>query len=236
VSALVASYVPVSWEEQLGRSIAERLAPRGKHCTNATLSQAIHSITKTLTAPLSPTGYSFQVIVIDDPLVNAFAAPGGYIVVFRGLLERTRTPEQLAGVLAHEIQHIVHQHATRALLQNASTDLLLAAMTGSVSTAHGLEGTRTLGLLRYSRQHENEADTEALKLLISAKVDPVGLTGFFVELGAEDRKSSGLRTYLSTHPSSEDRVTNLLSLERQWIYQPVKLLKDADWGKIRNLC
>jgi predicted Zn-dependent protease len=90
----------------------------------------LEEITKTLTAPLPNTHYTFRVMVVNDPIVNALAAPGGYILVFRGLLDRTRSPEELAGVLAHESQHVLKRHTTRALLENVSSGLLVAALMG----------------------------------------------------------------------------------------------------------
>ena len=236
LSTLLAARVPVAWEERLGHAMAERVAPNGKRCTGQALKQAINSILHTLTGALVDVPYTFQVIVVNDHIMNAFAAPGGYILVFRGLLERTRNPEELAGVLAHEIQHIVHKHATRALLQNASTKLLLAALTGEMSGAFGLEGANTLGALRYSRQHEEEADAEGMKLLIAANVNPSGMVNFLDGLRSEGLSTSGFMTYLSTHPSTDDRIQKL-----QWVkwpanFKPVKLLQDFDWSDVKETC
>src|SRR5882724_4250501 len=92
----------------------------------------------------APDTYRIRVTIVDHPAVNAFAAPGGHIVVLRGLLERTRTPEELAGVLAHEIQHVYHRHPTRLVVQHTSAGLLAAAVAGDVSAlmAYSLEAAR----------------------------------------------------------------------------------------------
>ncbi|MDA2912290.1 M48 family metallopeptidase, partial [Nitrospiraceae bacterium AH_259_D15_M11_P09] len=84
-----------------------------------------------------------------------------YIVLFKGLLDRSDSAEELAGVLAHEMQHVIQRHGTRALLQRASIGILLAAMTGDVSSAatFGVGVASTLGTLSYSRRAEEEADT-----------------------------------------------------------------------------
>src|SRR5260370_1392343 len=136
--------------------------------------------------PARPPGapYTFRVYIVDVPVFNAFAAPGGTGVVFRGLLERTDSPEQLAGVLAHELQHVVQRHSTRAIVQHTSSGLLIAALTGDVTgpLAYGLEAARVLGQLRYSRDAEEEADTEGLKMLLAARVDPAGMIAFFKAL------------------------------------------------------
>lgn len=177
-------------------------------------------------------------IVVNDPIVNALAAPGGYILVFRGLLERTRSPEELAGVLAHEFQHILKRHATRALLQNVSSGLLVAALMGDASgvMAFGLESAQTLGTLRYSRQNEEEADTEGMRLLIQAGIDPAGMIAFFEVLQRGDRRGPTISQYLSTHPQTQERLERLRSLAAQSQVKPVELLPDYDWRDIRNIC
>jgi predicted Zn-dependent protease len=238
VASVVTSRVPVSWEERLGQSVVEHLAPERKRCTDRNRARMIDEITATLTAPLPNSPYTFRVMVVNDPMVNALAAPGGYVLVFRGLLERTRTPEELAGVLAHEFQHVLKRHATRALLQNVSSGLLVAALMGDVSgvMAFGLESARTLGALRYSRQNEEEADAEGMRLLIQAGIDPAGMIAFFEVLQRGDRRGAALFQYLSTHPQTQERVERLKSLAAQSHVKSVKLLPDYDWRDIRRIC
>jgi predicted Zn-dependent protease len=172
--------------------------------------------------------------------VNAIAAPGGFIVLFRGLVEQTQTPEELAGVLAHEMQHVVKRHATRLLVQNASTSLLLAALTGDARNAMtlGLEGARILGILRYSRQYEEEADQEGMRMLIAARIDPAGLVRFFESLEEKEPGKEGpaFLTYLSTHPSTADRVEGLKSLAAKADGQWITLVPDLQWREITRLC
>ncbi len=238
VAWVVASRVPVSWEERLGQSAIEHLAPPGKRCTDRDRARMIDGITAALTAPLSNNPYTFRVMVVNDPTVNALAAPGGYVLVFRGLLERTRSPEELAGVLAHEFQHVLHRHATRALLQNVSSGLLVAALTGDASgvMAFGLESARTLGALRYSRRNEEEADAEGMRMLIQARIDPGGMIAFFEVLRREEGRGAALLQYLSTHPQTKDRVERLKLLAAQSRVTLVKLLPDYDWRDIRRIC
>src|SRR5437899_1914268 len=83
--------------------------------------EAIGAIVKRLMEPQPISPYTVRVTVVDDGTVNAFAVPGGQVVLLRGLVERTRTPEELAGVLAHELQHVLQRHTTRLLLQHAAT-------------------------------------------------------------------------------------------------------------------
>jgi beta-barrel assembly-enhancing protease len=238
LASVVAPRVPPSWEEHLGRTVSDHLAPEAKRCTEPTRTQAIQEITATLLAPVRDPRYTFRVTVVDDPSVNALAAPGGYVVVFRGLLEQTQSADELAGVLAHEFQHILLRHATRALLRHASTSLLLAGLTGDMSGAmvYGLEGARILGELRYSRRDEEEADREGLRMLLAAGLDPSGMIAFFETLRKQQGKGLILPQYLSTHPSTDKRVERLRSLAPPAKSIPVRLLPGRDWRDIRNIC
>jgi predicted Zn-dependent protease len=237
---VVASHVPTSWEEGLGEAVIENLAPASRRCTDPTLTRAVDEITLTLTRTLASSPYTFRVAVVDNPTVNAIAAPGGFIVLFQGLVERTQTPEELAGVLAHEVQHVVRRHATRMLVQNASTGLLLAALTGDATGAmrFGLEGARILGILRYSRDHEEEADLEGIRMLIAARIDPAGLVRFFesVKENEQNKEESTLLTYLSTHPSTAHRVERLKALAAEAEGQWITLVPDLQWQEVSQRC
>jgi len=238
VASLAASRVPVSWEERLGRAVMAHLAPPGKRCPDPARARLIEEIGAALTGPLANNPYTFRVMVVNDRTVNALAAPGGYVVVFRGLLERTQTPEELAGVLAHEFQHILKRHATRALLQRVSSGLLVAAMTGDASglTAFGLESAAVLGELHYSRESEAEADAEGMRMLLRANIDPAGMITFFERLRRGGGRSPALFRYLSTHPETDDRIRALKSLAANPPERPVRLLPDYDWRDVRKIC
>jgi predicted Zn-dependent protease len=171
-------------------------------------------------------------------MINAFAAPGGTIIVMRGLLEQTKNPEELAGVLAHEMQHIIQRHTTQLLIQQASIGVLVTAMTGTTNqaTSYGLETARAFGLMRYSRGIEEEADIGGMQMLLEAGIDPEGMVTFFGTLKEKGPKLPSMLKYLSTHPCADDRIEKLKSLaarnRRDW----VPLLKGYDWSDIKNIC
>ncbi|MBW8065131.1 MAG: M48 family metallopeptidase [Nitrospira sp.] len=238
LATVVVSHVPVTWEERLGEGIIQKLAPPSKQCTEPKRLQAINQIVTALAATLPDHGYTFQVLVVSNPTVNALAAPGGYIVLFKGLLDRSDSAEELAGVLAHEMQHVIQRHGTRALLQRASIGILLAAMTGDVSSAatFGVGVASTLGTLSYSRRAEEEADTEAMRMLLASRVDPSGMILFFEKLQRKHGNSPEAFKYLSSHPAAEDRITNLQALSRTSHDEPRKLLPDFEWRDMDEIC
>jgi predicted Zn-dependent protease len=238
LAALTAPRVPVAWEEALGRSAMEYLGPPELICRDPRLLEALDRIMVRLAGAVPASPYTFRLAVVNRPLVNAMAAPGGHIVVYRGLLERTRSPEELAGVLAHEMQHVVQRHATQAVIQHASTGLLLAALTGDMTgpLVYGLQSARVLGQLQYSRRAESQADVEGLKMLQAARIDPGGMIEFFDALARADRQPAMLLKYLSTHPSPIDRIERLKALAAVVPAPSEPLLPDTDWNEVKRLC
>lgn len=238
LASLVAAHVPIAWEVALGEAAVAQLVPAGRRCEDPDRQRRIDEIAGMLLRTLPDARYPFQVTVIDHPMVNAFAAPGGFIVVFRGLLERTERAEELAGVLAHEIQHVLHRDATRVILRQASTGILVAALVGDVSgaMAFGIESARTLGDLRHSRQAEHEADRDGLRMLQAAGVDPEGMLAFFRALQAQEGEAPAAVRYLSTHPSPGERLQALGELAAQGARPSVTLLPGYDWQDVKRIC
>lgn len=238
LAGLVAARVPVTWEERLGEALLDYVAEPEERCTDPARGEVIGGILTALAAPVPTMPYKLRLIVVDNAAVNALAIPGGYIVVYRGLLEETRSAEELAGVLAHEVQHVLLRHTTRTLIQNASTGLLLAAVAGDVSgmTGYGVESARALGVLRYSRHHEEEADAAGMVLLHAAGIDSSGMISFFETLRRREGEGPDFLSYLSTHPSTGDRIEKLRFLRGQTRRPSVKLVQGYDWEHLKKIC
>lgn len=238
LSTWAASRVPVSWEESLGRSVVESLAPAPARCSDSGPVLFLQEIVDTLSASVPERSYKFQIVVMDTPEVNAFAAPGGSIVVFRGLLEKIQTTEELAGILAHEMQHIRHRHSTRMLLEQVSLGLLLGVIMGDANSAMkiGKEGAGLLGALHYTRQFEEQADAEGMRLILAAGIDPRGMISFFEKIQKEDGKTTAIPAYFSTHPSPESRIERLKILAGESRNQSFRSLTPYDSKKIQGAC
>lgn len=238
LATLVAARVPVAWEDQLGQSVVDQFAPAEMRCDDPTVEKLVNEIVARLAqaAPESP--YKIRAYVAAAPVVNAFAAPGGHIVVFQGLIEASGGADELAGVLAHELQHVLKRHSTRMLVQHASTGLIISALTGDVSgaIAFGLEAARTLGALSYSRAMEEEADAEGLKMMTATGFDPAGMIAFFDTMQKRSGEMPQILTYLSTHPSTADRIEKLRRLAAESKRLKSKPLKKYDWNDIKKRC
>ncbi|HEY5648784.1 MAG TPA: M48 family metallopeptidase, partial [Nitrospiria bacterium] len=236
--ALITPHVPVSWENQLGQTVTEYIAPPDKLCLDPDGNAAIGDIVSTLTSSLSDQPYTFRVYVVDDPMFNALAAPGGHIIIFRSLLEESANAEELAGVLAHEIQHVLKRHSTKAMLEQASTAVLVSAVAGDPSGAVALavEGAVTLGRLNHSRESEAEADEEGLKILLEAGINPEGMIAFFEKVRDMGGEIPEVLKFLSTHPDTSDRIRDLRSAVRGSKREFTPLPQNDDWESIRSMC
>ncbi len=237
LAQFLAPHIPLSWEEQLGTSVLEQLAPPADRCIDQRRLHALETIVTKLSGVMPDSPYHIHLTILDRPVINAFALPGGQVIVFRGLLEAAETPEQLAGVLAHELQHIYKQHSTRAIIEQASTSLLIAAVSGDFTggLAYGIEGARVLGMLRYSRLYEEEADREGLQLLQATGIDPAEMIAFYRIMEAQHSRDVEV-SYMSTHPTTGDRIEKLTALAGASPTHPVKLFSLEEWKDLRSMC
>lgn len=207
MTSALARAVPVSVEENLGKTTVDAMVPAAKREDDPALAQTLERLVRA--APASP--YKFYLIVADDPMVNAFAAPGGYIVMCRGLLEKTR-PEEAAAVMAHEMQHVLGRHSLRALIRNVSLSAAISLATGDPTGAMVQVGG-TLSSLHYQRGDEWNADREGFRLLKAAGLDPNAMISMLETLDKIQGDMPQAIQYLSTHPLTKDRIARLRDLE-----------------------
>lgn len=183
---------------------------------------ALSSIGSKLT---SGSPHSYRWFVADRPDLNAFAAPGGVVVVFSGLLRSAGSAEELAGVLAHEVAHAELRHSLRGLIKSLGLRALVALMVGDASGGVFADAATRLTELRFSREAEREADDEGLRRLVAARIDPHGMLRFYEKLAGEKRLAPP--AILSTHPASGERLTRLrrevAGLTQTWIALPIDL-------------
>lgn len=237
LAELVTPLIPTSWETALGESVVQQLAPADRRCADSRLRDSVDGIVARLAAARPDSPYRVHVTVVDGPVFNAFAAPGGQIVLFRKMLQSAERPEELAGVLAHEMQHIYRRHAMKALVRDLSIAAIVGAVFGDITGigALAVAAGRTLTTLHYSRETETEADMEGLRLLQAARIDPAGMVRFFETL-KKHTGDAGLPAYLSTHPDTEQRLAEMKALAAAMPVQSEPLLADVKWNEVRKLC
>lgn len=233
----VVALAPQEWDEALGRQMMRQMAPPQARCRSAAVEQAVQTIAGRLMAARPDAPYRITVAVVDSPETNALAAPGGYIVVYRGLLEQTRSPEELAGVLAHEIQHVLLRHSMKGLMREMFTAVLAAAIFGDVGSAgFAAAAAETLLALGFHRGQEAEADREGLAMLAAARIDPGPLAEFFRRLDEQQANLPRVPAFLSTHPDPGMRRQRLVEAARQAPGGWEPLLAGMAWSAVATGC
>jgi len=235
----VARAMPQKTRQALGRNVVEAVAREHKPCRAPAARAALDRLTRRLAAAASSTPLEVHVEVLDWPLVNAFAAPGGQIILTRGLIEQAASPDEVAGVLAHELGHALELHPesgiVRALGLGAASQLLLAGSSGTISNIGVV-----LAHLRYTRLAEREADAHALRILKGAGIASKGLGDFFERLeGKRPFRPAGKGSrppaleVLRTHPSTPERIARVRA---EPPYPATPALSAADWQALRDAC
>jgi Peptidase family M48 len=229
--------IPPQWEVELGRSAAADILSETPICTDQKLNLAVQEIGTRLVGGLGATSYAFKLRVLDSEEVNAFALPGGYIFINRGLIEQAEDGEEVAGVLAHEIQHVLGRHGISNVARQAGIFITLAFLVGDMGGIEGflIENAASLAAMSFSRDQEAEADSGGLKLMYRASLDASGLPRFLQKLADEEGVLGELFTIVSTHPASADRVEQLITEIKSNPQSKVVPLVN-DWTAIKGLC
>jgi len=220
---LVARAIPYSWEQKLGDAIS------GDFGEQACRAPAGQKALDGLARRLSPSGRPMRIGLVDIKMVNAVALPGGRILIFRGLIDEAESPDEVAGVLAHEIGHVEHRHVMVALLRRFGIGLLI----GSGGT--GAEYGQALIESRYSRAAESEADAYSIEHLAKAGISPGPTARFFARLGKEEATIPGILTYVASHPPSKERQKRFAAAAAR-VSKSVPSLDAAQWAAVRAMC
>lgn len=233
-----ASLVPVSWEDPVGEStidLINGIAADGRPmCQNAAGVAALQKLTDRLGASLD-TPYRFTVTVADSGVVNALAVPGGRIMLFRGLIKKAKSPDEVAGVLAHEMAHVVHRHPTQGMINSVGWSSLMSVFTGGASLSNEAVARLAahLATSAYSRDLETEADEGALRILADAGIGNAGFANFFRLIQRESGGGLGLPGYMSSHPQTKDRIA---AIENRPATSGTPAMTDAEWRALRAIC
>jgi predicted Zn-dependent protease len=239
IAGRIAPLVPASVEARLGAAMdpqirAEFGGPSGmKTCTApaglAALAELVGRYEK-----LADLHVPLKVVVVDNPMVNAFALPGGYIYLMRGLIQRARSPDEVAGVLGHEIGHVKFRHGLQSAIQSGGLGFLLGTIFGDFAGGTAiLLASRTLLSSAFSRDAEREADAFGVDLMLKGGGNPEGLAGFFGSAGGGG--APGALNWLTSHPASAEREAAIRRLaQNRPVLSPA--LTPDQWQALRGIC
>lgn len=205
---IAVSRIPVEWEQKLGESAYRDFLSHQQVVKEGPGVAAVEEMTHRLTEQIQNNPYKFTVTVVKSDIVNAFALPGGYVVVFTGLMKKAESGEEVAGVLSHELSHVLQRHGLERIVKSLGLMTVVAIVFGNQQGLVGMMKQFGVELftLKFGREQETEADLTGLQLLQRAKIDPSGMIRFFERLSEKDE---GRMEWLSTHPMSAARAERL---------------------------
>lgn len=208
--------LPLSVDEKIGAIAVESMDLGDELGPEHPATEMVAAIVNELQPFAAIPQMDFHVMVVESDDVNAFALPGGQIVVFTGLIERAESAEQVAGVIAHEMAHATLRHGLQSVGQSIGIIAAIQIMVGDVGglVALGSELAQESILTGYSRGAEIEADLEGARMLHAAKIDPQAMAEFFELLKEQHGDIPGVVAWISTHPQHEDRIENIKNYEK----------------------
>lgn len=232
---LLTPLVPYDLEAKLGERLTKAMGnSMGLRCINPSAIAPLERLGRRLSGAA---GWErpLTIQIINSPISNAFAAPGGQIVIFRGLFDKASSGDEVAGVFAHEVGHVVRRHSMRGVIRDLGLGVVVTLITGGASGDVGASVTNygsKLLQLSYSRAAEREADEFAMKTLEAAGLRADGLVTFFVKLQEEERKRGEGPGWLGTHPPTPDRVAALKLAKATG----GSAFTDAEWAELKKIC
>ncbi len=200
--------IPIEWEQKLGEAVYQDALSKETVLKEGHAVSAVQEMTQRLTDKISHNPYKFQVSVVQSAVVNAFALPGGYVVVYTGLIKKAESGEEVAGVLSHELNHVLQRHGLARMVKMLGLAAVVSIVVGDQQGLIGLAKELGLNLvtLKFGREQETEADLTGIRLLSDARIAPEGMIGFFERLSDKDKARVEL---FSTHPMSAARAERL---------------------------
>jgi len=216
----IASQVPAEWERKLGDTAFAQVSLGSKFITDPAVKKQLDQLAAPLLAVVPQDRYQFKLHLIEDASLNAFALPGGNVALHTGLLLAAESPEEVLGVLGHELSHVTAQHGLRGIVEGLGLYAVISTFFGDVSGLAAILVNNAPFLLtqKFSRDHEREADEQGFRYLEAAKLNPRGLLTFFAKMRREEEKlkeklpagaALDALSFLSTHPATAERAARL---------------------------
>jgi Zn-dependent protease with chaperone function len=236
----IAAALPQSWRERTGNEMEQAMASGFNRCSTSEGNSAIGKLVANL-AEGTPDLPPVSVRVYDMNIVNAFALNGGHIIVTKKLLETADRPEELAGVLAHEIGHVAHRHPEVQMVRLAGMSVLTSLLSGTNGGNMTSNTVFLAAVLQQSREAEAEADAYGRDMVTKAQIDPMGMKSFLEKMlklekdqGSASKTLHVLGNILATHPGTEDRIKLIQPLPAGATIKPA--LSDEDWKALKKIC
>lgn len=238
IALLTGCGVSTQQEVQMGQQEAQQVNAQLPMVQDAVINSYVNSLGNRIAKLTSRGDLTWQFQVVNSDVVNAFALPGGFVYVNRGVLERASNMSEVAGVLGHEIEHVVRRHSVQQMEQAQGANVgvgILCALTGVCQSgiaqaAINVGGTAVFA--KFSRTDEVQADEGGFNNVMRAGISPRGMYTFFQKLLAEEQQSGGgnAAAWFADHPGTEDRIADIQRMLNQVPASQLNALQTNDSG------
>jgi len=229
IALLAGCGVSTQQEVQMGQQEAQQVNAQLPMVQDAQIQNYVNALGNRIAHLTSRADLQWQYQVVNSDVVNAFALPGGFIYVNRGVLERASNMSELAGVLGHETEHVVRRHSVKQMEQAQGANVgvgILCAL-----TAINIGGTAVFA--KFSRTDEIQADEGGFNNVMRAGISPRGMLTFFQKLLAEEQQSGGggsTAAWFADHPGTTDRIADIQRMLNQVPASQLNTLQVNDAG------
>jgi beta-barrel assembly-enhancing protease len=206
MAAALLPWIPLSVDQRLGDAFAVEVPGFTTRCDDPGPEKYVQQLARPLIEALGPNPFDFRFRVVPDRAPNAFAAPGGYVTVHFGLLTSAKNGDEVALVLAHELEHVVLRHATARALRNMSGIFLFSFLLGGSALGSWVDRFDDVFARSYDRAEEAEADLAGARLAARTGIDPKAFRSFLARL---PKGGPDALTWLGDHPANEERILAL---------------------------
>jgi predicted Zn-dependent protease len=204
-------------EVQMGQQGAAQVSAQLPMLNDGTINSYVNSLGRSIAQNTSRADLDWHFAVVNSEVINAFALPGGYVYVNRGVLTNASNESELAGVLAHEIEHVVRRHSVKQMeqAQGANVGVGIACALTNVCQSTAAQAAIQVGgtavFAKFSRGDEVQADEGGFNNLINTGINPRGMLTFFQKLLAQEQQSGGgnASAWFSDHPGTQDRIADI---------------------------
>lgn len=221
-------------EEQLGDVLWDVFSKGQIECENAPIVSALDSIVNHICKANNIEREKIQVHVLLNADINAFALPGGHLIVNTGLINNTEQQEELTGVICHELAHIELNHVMKKLVKEIGLSVLVSIAAGNGGQEIIKESLKLLSSSAFDRSIEKEADIKAVDYLTNAEVNPEPFANFLFKISVDDKPEAKYLSWLGTHPDSKDRAKYIIEYSKSKSANFNPILSDSTWINLKN--
>lgn len=176
---------------------------------------------------------TIQIFIFKNPEINAFAIPGNMLIIYSGLIEFCKTPEELAAVMAHEMAHIEKKHVVKKLSKEIGIGMLTTLAGGNSGSEIIKETIKRISSTAFDRTMEKEADFTAVRYLVKSHIDPEQFANMMFRLSSKTDVPESMQ-WLNTHPNSKERASDILLQRKNFKIQVVPLMDDSRWHQLQH--